>query len=412
MTIRGRWLSAVVLVLALLGAETVFATPPAHSNPVSAGSDPALADGGGAGTSSAQPVSGIVKPGRFAILARAGRAQKWLFRHSEPLPEAGPSLVATPLNCFGGEPIGLAQPVNVRTRTRFNGVHQIRWRSNADWLGCWRVDLNVGDQRVGTRVYGFNQGRPVHQTSLMSFNLRYDNPTDDPNWGARLGPILTMLDEKRPDVLGIQEGLHNQVLDLEAALPGYDWVGVGRDDGATEGEYAAIFYRTDAFALRDHGNFWLSETPDVPSVGWDAAAVRIVTWAELRPVGSSRSFFVFNTHFDHVGVTARAEAASLLARRVPEIAGSSQAFVMGDLNVLPGDAVLEPLLAEMDDARTSTLLTDDIGSFNAFLVEGGLWSIDYILYRGGSAVSFETIAQDYGVTYISDHYPVLASIIW
>lgn len=274
------------------------------------------------------------------------------------------------------------------------------------------VDLEAGTWVVATEstIAWATTVTPAPTLDLMSFNVRYDNPDDDPNWDARVGPILTMLGERRPDVIGTQEALHHQVLDLAAGLPDHAWVGVGRDDGVTAGEFAAVFYRSSEFRLVDDGTFWLSETPDVPSRGWDAALPRVVTWVELQRIGQKDTFFVFNTHFDHEGVTAREESAALLAERVSTIAAGRPAFVMGDLNVLPSSPVLDPILATMDDSRTSAQVTDTVGSFNAFVAPTGFWSIDYVFHDHGRATVFETVDDDYGVSFISDHFPVVATI--
>ena len=278
---------------------------------------------------------------------------------------------------------------------------------------------------VSTTLPGFEDAQPAPSESaeaiygptaagdeltLMSFNLRWDNPDDVLSWSDRLPAIVTMLNEKRPIVLGVQEALAHQVDDLDTALADYDWVGVGRDDGVAAGEFAAIFFRRDAMELVDTANFWLSETPEVPSRGWDAALERIVTWAELRPTGSDQALFVFNTHFDHEGVLARANSAELLAERVGLIAGRQQAVVMGDLNELPESSSLGPLRALLSDARVGAPITDDVGSFNAFLSATGLWNIDYIFHQGGEAIRFETIDDNYGIDFISDHFPIEAVV--
>jgi len=222
---------------------------------------------------------------------------------------------------------------------------------------------------------------PEPAMSVMSFNVRYDTPDDEPSWNARLPAILEMLQTRQPDIVGTQEALDHQVRGLAAGLGDYDWTGVGRDDGDAAGEYAAIFYKRSRLELLDSGTSWLSESPDVPSRGWDAALERIVTWAELRLIGSNESFYVFNTHFDHEGRVAREESAKLIAELVDARAGEHPVFVVGDLNVLPTDRVLDPLLAELTDMREASPVTDDIGSFNAFREPLGLWSIDYVLAR-------------------------------
>ena len=248
------------------------------------------------------------------------------------------------------------------------------------------------------------------ELDVMSFNIRYDNPDDDPNWSQRFDPIIEMLRERRPDVIGIQEGLDHQVAQLAEALPDYAWVGVGRDDGEQGGEYAAIFYRSDVLEVSDWGTWWLSDTPDEPSIGWDAVLPRVATWTQLRPLagGPDDEILVINTHFDHEGVIARERSAELIADRLDPQAGP--AIVMGDLNVLPDDPALAALTNTTIDARLAAPITDTIGSFNAFLTPDGLWNIDYILTIGAPPLQFETIDDDYGVTYISDHFPIIATV--
>ena len=245
---------------------------------------------------------------------------------------------------------------------------------------------------------------------LMSFNVRFDNPSDEPNWGQRLNPILNMLAATSPDIIGTQEALDHQVDDLATGLPGYAWIGVGRDDGVDAGEYAAIFYRSDTFAVVDSGTFWLSDTPGTPSVGWDAALERIVTWAEFSRIGSDETFFVLNTHFDHEGQTARVNSATQIQQWIEANTDDKPTFVLGDLNVLPNDPVMGDLLSDLGDSRTRAIQTDNVGSFNAFLDPTGIWSIDYILFSEGTPSRFETIDDNYGVSYISDHFPIIADI--
>jgi len=181
------------------------------------------------------------------------------------------------------------------------------------------------------------------ELSVMSFNIRFENPSDDPDWPTRLPAVERMLDQRQPDVIGFQEALADQVDDLAELLEGYDWVGVGRDDGVAAGEFAPVFFRTDRFELSDHGHFWLSESPGEPSLGWDAALPRIVTWVELGRIGSTERFRVYNTHFDHEGQIARQNSAELLATVVAERPADEPVVVLGDLNVLAADPVLDPL---------------------------------------------------------------------
>lgn len=169
-----------------------------------------------------------------------------------------------------------------------------------------------------------------------SFNIRYDDPKDAENgngWSQRVPVVASLIRFHRFDVLGIQEALRHQVDDLQSLLPAYAYSGCGRDDGKDDGEFAAIFYRKDAFTLKDEGTFWLSETPKVPSIGWDAKFMRICTWVKLECIKTRKTLFVFNTHFDHQGATARLESARLVLRSIREIAKDQPAILTGDLNV-------------------------------------------------------------------------------
>ncbi|MEL7535325.1 MAG: endonuclease/exonuclease/phosphatase family protein, partial [Bacteroidota bacterium] len=244
--------------------------------------------------------------------------------------------------------------------------------------------------------------------SIMSFNLRFDTEEDGDNkWDNRKEACLSMLGESNPSIFGIQEGLQSQVSFLDENLPDYHYVGVGRDDGETAGEYSAIYYLKDRFELLDQGNFWLSESPDVPSLGWDANNIRIVSWAALQDREHNKTLYVFNTHFDHKGKTAREESAKLIIEKVKEIATAEAAvYLIGDFNVLAGNSVLEPILDEYDDARQYAG-RGEAKSYNGW----GRWylnrDIDFIFFKNVEGLSFQTISADYGVPYLSDHYPII-----
>lgn len=242
----------------------------------------------------------------------------------------------------------------------------------------------------------------------MSFNIRsldFDEPAHP--WSERRDAIAAMLDASRPEVVGVQEAVLAQVDELADMLDGFAWVGVGRDDGEAAGEYAAIFYDTAMFELLDSGWFWLSDTPDVPSLGWDAAAVRIATWAELSERSSGNSFTVVNTHFDHEGSEARQNSSALVADFVSD-RGEQPTFVVGDLNFPIEAGQFEALTMLMSDAR-QVADPDDGLSFNSFGT-GLTLNIDFILHRNSEAFTFETLDDDYGVEYISDHYPIVADL--
>ncbi|MBR4186932.1 MAG: endonuclease/exonuclease/phosphatase family protein [Bacteroidaceae bacterium] len=174
-----------------------------------------------------------------------------------------------------------------------------------------------------------------------TFNIRLQTPVDDKEglgWDVRRDRVAKYIKKKHLDVVGLQEVLHAQLEDLLTRLPEYDYVGVGRTDGMTKGEYSPVFFRKDKFEVLEKGNFWLSETPDVAgSVGWDAALERIASYAKLKDKRTGKVFMAVNTHFDHVGVKARRESAKLIMRKIQEIVGDRPAVVTGDFNVTEDD---------------------------------------------------------------------------
>lgn len=168
-----------------------------------------------------------------------------------------------------------------------------------------------------------------------TFNIRYDNPADQSNnWQFRKDTVTRFIQAQDMDIVGMQEVLHNQLEDLLQRLPGYKSIGVGRDDGKTKGEYAPILYKEDRFEVLDSNTFWLSQYPDsIGFIGWDGACTRIATWAKMKDKQSGKIFMAVNTHFDHVGVTARREGALLIIRKIKEIVGDRPAVLTGDFNV-------------------------------------------------------------------------------
>ncbi|NNF03867.1 MAG: endonuclease/exonuclease/phosphatase family protein, partial [Rhodothermales bacterium] len=192
--------------------------------------------------------------------------------------------------------------------------------------------------------------------TVMSFNIRYDNPGDGEDaWPNRADGVAALVDQHSVDVVGLQEALPGQLADLERLLPGFAWLGVSRGGEGIDDEFSAILYRVTSVLPVDHGTFWLSETPDEPaSRGWDAALPRIATWARFRlertgdgdqagadaPADADADadaleFLVLNTHFDHRGETARVESARLIRRWLAERAGNLPVVVTGDLNATP-----------------------------------------------------------------------------
>ncbi len=250
----------------------------------------------------------------------------------------------------------------------------------------------------------------------MTFNVRYDNPDDGiHSWVHRKARVAAIVE--RADVIGVQEALAHQVSDLAQMLPAFDWVGVGRDDGAEAGEFAPVFFRRDAFEPVTSGTFWLSEEPEIPgSIGWDAALARIATWVQLRHRASGASLWVFNAHFDHRGREARRQSAALLTERVEQMRGGDPVVVTGDFNAGDTTAVYRRLTAgHLADAMglAGTTTQASLGTFSGF--EAGARRsqvrIDHIFVERGIPVHSFAIIEDLSDgRYPSDHRPVAATV--
>ena len=248
---------------------------------------------------------------------------------------------------------------------------------------------------------------------VISYNVRYTGePTTDGenHWSYRRHASINMVREERPALIGTQEVLAEQLEFLSENLPEYEAVGVGRDDGVSAGEHMAIFYRKEAVEMLDWGTFWLSPTPDSPTMGWDAACYRTCTWARLRDRASGKEFAVMNTHLDHIGQVAREQSIRLLMQRMSELVGEEMPVVMtGDFNSTTDQPIYAPLKAAMQDAREVAPASDPRSTFNGWGRGNGV--IDHIFVRGVEVDRFEVLCdKNYGAPYISDHYPVAAEI--
>ena len=248
---------------------------------------------------------------------------------------------------------------------------------------------------------------------VISYNVRYTGePTTDGenHWSYRRHASINMVREERPALIGTQEVLAEQLEFLRENLPEYEAVGVGRDDGVSAGEHMAIFYRKEAVEMLDWGTFWLSPTPDSPTMGWDAACYRTCTWARLRDRASGKEFAVMNTHLDHIGQVAREQSIRLLMQRMSELMGEEMPVVMtGDFNSTTDQPIYAPLKAAMQDAREVAPASDPRSTFNGWGRGNGV--IDHIFCRGVEVDRFEVLCdKNYGAPYISDHYPVAAEI--
>jgi endonuclease/exonuclease/phosphatase family metal-dependent hydrolase len=262
---------------------------------------------------------------------------------------------------------------------------------------------------------------PASPLRVMTFNLRLDVASDGPNaWPHRRDWVAGLIRFHAPDALGVQEALAHMLTDLDARLPGFARVGVGRADGRAGGEFSAILYRTDRLELLDSGTFWLSPTPEVPgSKGWDAAIERIATWARFRDRRTGCTHVHLNTHFDHIGEQARQESARLIRRRLGSIAGILPVIVTGDLNADP-QSVPYRIFIRDTIANASAPLRDAFAvsrdghygptsTWNAFrAIEPGR-RIDYVLVSTPIPVLSHGILPDsWDGRFPSDHLPVLA----
>ena len=257
--------------------------------------------------------------------------------------------------------------------------------------------------------------------NVMTFNIRLNTKADSLNaWPYRKDKVAAQILFHDVQLLGVQEALHDQMIDLKERLPQFKYVGVGRDDGKEKGEYSAIFYDTARLQVLESKTFWLSLTPEVPgSKSWDAAITRIVTWAKFKDRKTGKTFFAFNTHFDHMGKEARRESARLLLQKVASIAGKTRAVITGDFNAVPND---EPIQVIMDKTNALHLINaKDVstiphygptGTFNAFgTKERDDQPIDYIFLKGAWKVAkHATISQTWNGRFASDHFSVLATL--
>lgn len=257
----------------------------------------------------------------------------------------------------------------------------------------------------------------AQELTVGSYNVRYDNPGDTGNlWVDRAPVVAELIRFHDFDVFGTQEALKNQLDDISKALPQYERHGRGRDDGKEKGEHSAIFFKKDRFKLLNKGDFWLSETPDKPSLGWDATCCnRIASWVYLQDLNTKKKFYFFNAHYDHQGVQARNESSKLILRKIQEIAGKEPVILTGDFNgdhesnwykAVAASGFLKDTYKEVKHPYASN------ASFNGFkqrFNETGI--IDHIFVTGDFKVQKWGILTDtYHGKFPSDHFPVLVKL--
>tara|TARA_R110001592_G_scaffold58841_3_gene178501 strand:- start:1070 stop:1915 length:846 start_codon:yes stop_codon:yes gene_type:complete len=252
---------------------------------------------------------------------------------------------------------------------------------------------------------------------IMTYNIRYDNPNDGKNkWSKRKVFLTDQIAYNQPDVFGIQEGLQHQVQYLDSIFGGYNYIGIGRDDGKTKGEYSAIFYQKERLEVLNKGTFWLSETPNEISVGWDASMERICTYGLFKNKTNSEQFWVFNTHFDHIGNIARVKSAGLILEKIEELnIDNLPVIVMGDFNLKPETVAIQLLAKYLNDTNkiSKSKPFGPTGTFNGFnFSKPVLDRIDYIFTSkdGIQVLKYAVLSDSKDCNYPSDHLPVLVEL--
>ena len=245
----------------------------------------------------------------------------------------------------------------------------------------------------------------------MSYNVRYENFDDGENqWDQRKKTLIDYLKSKSPSIIGMQEVISTQLLDLNFSLSEYSFVGIGREDGKIKGEFCPIFFNKYRFELIESETFWLSETPEKISVGWDAALERICTYVRLKDLENNREFWVFNTHFDHIGVKARNESVELILKKIKEVnKGKIPILLTGDFNLTPEKKPIKRLQTLFQDILADLNIGDHkYGTFNGFKKQvDSPQRIDYIFQNGFKVLKSEHlwIKTPKGL-WASDHHPV------
>lgn len=264
---------------------------------------------------------------------------------------------------------------------------------------------------TGKQLSGLNSKASMN---VASFNLRMDTKGDgDDAWPHRKEMVKGLIRFHDFDIVGTQEGFKHQLDDI-VELANYAYIGAGRDDGKDAGEHSAIIYKKDRFEVLENGDFWFSETPDVPGKGWDATCCnRICSWARLKDKESNKQFYVFNVHYDHQGRIARKNSSILLLDKIKQIARNEPVFVTGDFNATPDDEPIQTIIADgkLIDSYSITKQPPygTVGTTNAFRLDAPMKGrIDYVWVTSDVTVNKYGVLNDmqYG-HFPSDHFPVV-----
>jgi len=245
----------------------------------------------------------------------------------------------------------------------------------------------------------------------MTFNIRYGTASDgDNSWEKRKEIFFDVLKKEKADVIGLQEALKFQLDEIKTLFPQYEQLGVGREDGKTEGEYSAILYLKEKFKTDSTGYFWFSDTPEVPaSKSWGNNVTRICTWALLKDYAAGKGFYFYNLHIDHESQNSREKSAELLIRKAK--VKNLPVIITGDFNAGEDNAAIKYILSNgfTDSYRKLYPEEKAVNTYHAF--KGGAIGdkIDYIFYSGNLKVfDAAIIRRNKDGRYPSDHFPVNA----
>ena len=246
---------------------------------------------------------------------------------------------------------------------------------------------------------------------IMSYNIKLDYPKEGKNsWTNRKPFMVNQIKFYEPDVLGVQEAMPNQMKDMDSLLTDYSFVGVGRDDGKNEGEFSAIFYKNKELKVLQSSTFWLSQTPDKVGMGWDAVCNRVCTYALFQNTTTKKKFWVFNTHFDHVGKEARSKSGVLIMDKIKGLNTEGYpVFLTGDFNMEPNHESIDYISQTLKDSKAvSELEFGPEGTFNGFHFDQPVKRrIDYIFVSEDVEVNkYAVLSDNWNMQYPSDHLPV------
>jgi endonuclease/exonuclease/phosphatase family metal-dependent hydrolase len=266
-------------------------------------------------------------------------------------------------------------------------------------------------------ILGVVYSTKAQSLSAMTYNIRYATTNDGDNqWEKRKEFLTDQISFYAPDIFGIQEGLQHQVDFIDEQLAAYDFIGVGRDDGDKKGEYCAIFYNKEKLDLLGQSTFWLSTSPEKVSVGWDAAMERICTYGFFMEKETGAMFWVFNTHFDHIGVLAREKSSELIVQKIKEINKDNlPVILMGDFNLNDQSKAIKYLSSSFNDSRNISLNSPfgPFGTFTGFEFHEPVKDrIDYIFCSKENiqVKKYAVLTDSKDSKYPSDHFPIFVEV--